>query len=176
MVSGPGGVGKGTIVEHILGEDDRLWLSRSWTTRDRRSGEPEDAYHFVDRTTFDAHIEADGFHEWVEFLDYRQGTPVVTPPDGMDVLLEIDVFGAEAIRQADRDAVVIFVDAPSRSAQEERLRGRGDPDDRIRRRLEKAEEEVAVAALLEAHVVINDGLAQAVAEIQAIIAAARERW
>ena len=168
-LSGPGGVGKGTVVAKLLDVVDDLWLSRSWTTRDPRPGEALDAYNFVDRATFRAHIEDDGFLEWVEFLDYLQGTPVPNPPRGNDVLLEIDVQGAAQIRSMDPDAVLLFLDAPTIEEQESRLRARGDSDERVAQRLETAVAERAAAEELGCTAVINDNLESTVAELTTII-------
>lgn len=173
VLSGPGGVGKGTVVEHLIGAVDGLWLSRSWTTRPRRPGEAPDAYHFVDRAAFEAHIAANGFLEWVEFLDYLQGTPVPDPPPGHDVLLEIDVQGAAQIREMNESAVLLFLDTPSVKEQEARLRARGDSDERIAQRLETAVRERHAAAELGCIVVINDDVESTVAELAAIIESTR---
>ena len=161
VISGPGGVGKGTLVNRLLEHDDRLWLSRSWTTRQPRPGEAPDAYVFATPQEFQAHIAADGFLEWVEFLDYRQGSPVPDVPDGRDALFEIDVVGARAIKDRYPDALTIFIDAPSRAEQESRLFGRGDLPDVVARRLAKADAEAAAARELGSVVVINEDLDQA---------------
>lgn len=174
VLSGPGGVGKGTVVEELLNVVDRLWLSRSWTTRDRRPGEAADAYNFVDRSTFERHIEEDGFLEWVEFLDYLQGTPVPSPPDGMDVLLEIDVQGAAQIRAMNPDAVLLFLDAPSVEEQERRLRARGDTDERVAQRLETAIIERKAAVELGCITVVNDDLDSTVAQLHQLITEKRQ--
>lgn len=173
VISGPGGVGKGTIVEQLLDRDPALWLSQSWTTRERRPGEPIDAYHFTDAERFRAHVDADGFLEWVEFLDYLQGTPVPIPPDGHDVVFEIDVHGARQIRERYVDALLVFVAAPSIAAQEERLRGRGDPEEKIEARLAKAAEETAMASEIGMQFVVNDDLNRAITEIEELIEAGR---
>jgi len=169
VLSGPGGVGKGTVVDRLLEVVDDLWLSRSWTTRDPRPGEAPDAYNFVDRETFEAHVAAGGFLEWVEFLDYLQGTPVPDPPPGNDVLLEIDVQGAAQIRRMNPDAVLLFLDTPSVEEQEARLRARGDSDERVAQRLATALVERQAAAELGCTVVINDDVESTVAELAAII-------
>lgn len=169
VISGPGGVGKGTIVARLLDRDPGLWLSRSWTTRDRRPGEAMEAYHFTDGERFLAHVANGGFLEWVEFLDYYQGTPVPDPPAGHDVVFEIDVHGARQIAARYDDPLLLFVDAPTPEAQEARLRGRGDPEEKVRARLAKAAEERSLAEELGMIWVINDDLDRAVDEIRGLI-------
>jgi guanylate kinase len=175
VLSGPGGVGKGALVERLLARDPLIWLSRSWTTRARRRGEAPDAYVFVDRDAFETRIRAGGFLEWAPFLDYLQGTPIPDPPAGSDVLLEIDVEGARQVRERHPDALLLFVDAPSPADQRARLEKRGDPPDRIEQRLALAAAERDRARALGATFVVNDDLDRAVEEIGSLIAAARAR-
>ena len=175
VISGPGGVGKGTIVGKLMSRDDRLWLSRSWTTRPPRAGELRDAYHFVDRAAFDAAVDAGRFLEWVEFLDYRQGTPRPEPPPDSDVILEIDVHGGAQVQARYRQAVLVFVEAPSPNDQQIRLRDRGDDDVLVAARLAKADEERAMAESLGYARVVNDDLDQAVAVIEDLIRDDRKR-
>lgn len=175
IVSGPGGVGKGTIVKALLDRDDQLWLSRSWTTRSRRPGEPLDAYCFVDEKTFKDAVNAGRFLEWVEFLDYWLGTPLPDPPPASDILLEIDVQGARKVKELIPGAVLIFVDAPNAGEQKARLARRGDAESIIEARLAKASAERTLAAEMGYTVVINGDLSQAVETIEVLIASDRVR-
>lgn len=175
VIAGPGGVGKGTVVAELLKADPRLWLSRSWTTRQRRPGEAPDAYHFKTAEEFRSHIDAGGFLEWAPFLDYMQGSPLPEPPAGMDVVFEIDVHGAAQVKDLYPESLMIFIDAPSREEQEARMVGRGDSPERIAQRLGKADEELARARDMEFVHVVNDALIRTVSEVRQLIEAHRRR-
>lgn len=169
MVSGPGGVGKGTLADRLVADDPSLWLSRSWTTRPRRPGEDEDAYCFVDRDAFMAKMRSHGFLEWASFLGNLYGTPIPAPPPGTDVVLEIELQGAAQVCRAEPGAVVIMVVAPSAEIQAQRLRARGDEERQIIRRLEVGAQEQADGMVLADHLVVNDDLNRAVAELADIV-------
>jgi guanylate kinase len=158
------------LVDELLTRVPDLWLSRSWTTRAQRPGEPDDAYTFVDRDTFLAHRDAGGFLEWVELLpDYFMGTPQPDPPPGQDMVLEIDIRGAQQVRERYPDAVLIMVLPPSRQELERRMRERGDPEDLVQARLELGEKEERDGRRLADHIVVNDDVNRAVEELAGIV-------
>ncbi len=122
---------------------------------------------------FRRRIAEGGFFEWAEYLGNLYGTPVPDPPPGSDVLLEIDLQGAEQVLAKCHDAVVVLLLPPSPEVQRERLVARGDTEEHVRRRLEKGSEEVARGSELAKHVVVNADLDQAVQELAGIVSGTR---
>jgi guanylate kinase len=172
-------VGKGTVVRRVLDAvSDDLALSVSITTRRARPGEREGVdYFFVDDAGFDRMIRDHELLEWVEIYGHRSGTPAAPlraeRDAGRDVLLEIDVNGAGWVRKREPDAVLIFLVPPSAEELERRLRERGtEGRDVLARRLEQAAWEMEQAAWFD-HVVVNDDVERAAAEVAAIIAGHR---
>lgn len=174
VVSGPGGVGKGTVVREVVARNRDIVLSRSWTTRDPRPGESSDAYVFVSEEDFLDAIAAGRFLEWNHFLGSQYyGSPMPDAGDHRDLLLEIDVNGARQILEQRPDALLIFVDAPSTDEQRERLVGRGDTPEQVERRLAAGDAERALARDLPFVHVVNDDVDRAASEISELIAKRR---
>ena len=159
----------------LLARDPSLWLSRSWTTRPQRPGEPDDAYVYTSRQAFEDRIASGGFLEWTDFLGSYYGTPTPTAPPGTDVVLEIEVDGAQQVRRGHPNALLIFVLPPSRDEQQRRLQARGDPPDKVAARLRKAEDEEPVGKAISDYVVVNDSLERTVDELLEIIDTERAR-
>ena len=159
----------------LVARDPSLWLSRSWTTRARRDGEPEDAYRFVTRAEFERHVAADEFLEWAEFLGNLYGTPWPHPPAGTNVVLEIDVQGARQVVERAPSSLLCFLVPPSREEQRRRLLGRGEDPAKAEERLDVADQERRLATELGAHEVVNDILDVAVDDVLDLIEAERLR-
>lgn len=150
-------------------------MSRSWTTRPRRPGEDENAYVFVDRASFERRIAEGGFLEYAEILGECYGTPMPDPNDRRDLVLEIDVQGAQQVRAVRDDVVCVLLVAPSEEEQVKRLSARGDSKEAIRARLELSRHEVDAGRRFCDAEVVNDDVNRAVGEIADIVAAARRR-
>lgn len=176
IICGPSGVGKGTVVSRLLEADPTLYFSVSATTRAPRAGEADGVhYHFLTREKFQEWIDAGDFLEHAQFVGNFYGTPrryVDEAMDqGRDVLLDIEIQGAEQIHQKRPEAVRIYIAPPSWEELERRLTGRGTEDtEKIRSRLARGREEFAAARDFD-YLVINDTVDHAVAEIRAIMAA-----
>ncbi len=154
--------------------DPRLWLSQSWTTRAPRPAETGEEYVFVTREAFDDAVRRDFFYEWAEFHGNLYGTPRPTPPADHDVLLEIEVEGARQVRRRDPRAVVFLLTAPTMALLEQRLRGRGDPEEHVRQRLDSTRREIERGRELSDYVVVNDDIDRASHEILSILEGLRQ--
>lgn len=167
-------MGKGTIGQALLAREPELAWSVSATTRAARPGERDGVdYHFISRDEFARIRDADGFVESFEVYGQLKGTPRASIDGplaaGEDVLIEIDVQGALAVRSQYPDALLVFIRAPSAEVQAQRLQDRGSDDpEQVRRRLETAAGEEELATHFDA-VVVNDDLEQAVGEVAAIL-------
>lgn len=174
VLSGPGGVGKSTIVK-VLKTHPEFFFSVSATTRLPRPGEVDgEAYHFVSDQEFDSMIQSDEFLEWAEFAGARYGTPNA-PVDaalalGKNVLLEIEIAGARQVRSKRRDALLVFLEPPSFNELEERIRGRAtDSEERVKARLALAREEMAAANEFD-HRVVNHRVEEVVEALVSLAA------
>ena len=176
IISGPSGVGKGSVLRVLLEKRNHIYVSVSATTRPQRPGEEDGVhYHFLDVETFRQRIARDEFLEYAEYVGNFYGTPkefVDTAMEaGRDVILEIDVQGALQVAAKRPEAILIFIAPPSWEELERRLVGRGTEDmEKVRSRLARGKEEFSAAKDFD-YLVINDTVDHAVEELQAIMLA-----
>lgn len=174
VITGPSGVGKGTLVKLLLQKYPDLSLSISATTRPPRKGEIDGKdYYFLSVETFKKMVDQGAFLEWAQYALNYYGTPrhhVETQIQaGQKVILEIEVVGANLIKKSFPDALRIFILPPSITELENRLRGRGnDPEDAIIKRLNRAKEELAVSDQFDL-TIINDNLEMALQNLETAI-------
>ncbi|HEY9783831.1 MAG TPA: guanylate kinase [Candidatus Obscuribacterales bacterium] len=180
VITGPSGVGKGTVVSELLHAIPNLKRSCSVTTRDKRAGEREgDDYFFRTPDEFEK-MKAEGhFLEWAEFAGNCYGTPkqwvIEQLTRGFDVILVIEVQGAKQVRVSFPPAILVFLAPPSFEELEKRLRGRNtESEAKIKLRLKKAEQELSEKHLFH-YEVVNDDVTAAVNNLQHIVYAERCR-
>ena len=177
-VSGPSGSGKGTVLGELIKRRGDVKISVSMTTRQKRNGEIDGVnYYFVNKEYFEKKINAGNMLEYAEYAGNYYGTPK-EPVDemlkaGKAVILEIDVQGADKIKEIYPNVIRIFIMPPSVSVLERRLRGRNTEDEEtINHRLVIAKGEMRMASEYD-FIVVNDELESAVKDIETIIDAER---
>ena len=181
IFSGPSGSGKGTIMKSLLASRDDTVLSVSMTTRAPRPGEIDGYhYHFVSHEEFQKTIAEDGFLEYAEYNGNFYGTPEAPIRrllnEGKNVMLEIEVQGAEKVMDHRSDVVSIFITTPSFEELERRLRGRGtEPEEVIQGRMKTSQYELSRAFRYQ-YIVLNDEVEKAVDRINTIIDAEYMRY
>jgi guanylate kinase len=174
VITGPSGVGKGTLIRGLLERVPELELSVSATTRKPRPGEQDGAdYHFLTPQEFERHVAEGDFLEHATYSGNRYGTLRSELQNRLDagvpVVLEIEVQGARQVRAAMPEAIAVFIAPPSLEALRVRLIGRGTDDpDQVQRRLQTAERELEAQAEFP-HVVVNDRLEEATDELVRIV-------
>jgi guanylate kinase len=180
VITGPSGVGKGTVVQRLLAVVPKLTRSVSVTTREQRPAEEESIdYFFRTLSQFEGMATEDKFMEWAEFAGNRYGTPrawvLQELRSGRDVILEIEVQGAKQIKQKFPEAVLIFLSPPSFEALKSRLQGRATENAmKMALRLRKARQEMRERHLFH-YEVINDDVDEAVNNLVNIVYAERCR-
>ena len=180
VLSGPSGVGKSTVIAELLSQRSNIYFSVSYTTRQPRVGEQDGVnYNFVSREEFERMIADDELLEYAEYVDNYYGTSMKLIQEkldaGIDVLLDIEVQGAAKVRARCPDALFIFIIPPSFEELSRRLHRRNtDSEEVIAGRLAKARQEFREIPKYD-YLVINDKVANAVHEIEAILTAAECR-
>ena len=162
ILTGPSGVGKGTVIKQILDKDKKIWLSISATTRNPRDGEKEgENYYFLTEEKFEEMIEKKLFFEWAKFAGNYYGTPITSVKEkikeGFTVLLEIEVEGAKQIMDKFPDSLSIFIMPPNKAELERRIRKRGtEKEEAINKRLARANYEIEVSSQFDFSVINYD--------------------
>ena len=174
VLTGPSGVGKGTLLKSLLESQPELYLSVSATTRLPRAGEVDGVdYYFYHRDAFEAAIEASEFLEWAEFAGNYYGTPIVPVKRAVDggrsIVLEIELQGARQVAKIFPEAMRIFILPPSIAELEQRIRDRGtDSEAAILNRLAQATGEIAAANEFD-YQIVNDDFSIALEELGALV-------
>ena len=174
IITGPSGVGKGTVVKELLDRNKDIWLSISATTRNPRIGEKDgENYYFISDERFKDMIDKKEFLEWAQFAGNYYGTPLSTVNEkiekGFIVLLEIEVEGAKQIKEKFPESLSIFLLPPSKEELEKRIRNRGtEKEEAIDRRLSRANYEIASSNQFD-FVLTNHDVDETVKEVFKII-------